>query len=262
MSKKLAASCDCILLDVKYGSGAFMHTKEDAEELAKLMVEIGTYFGKNVQAEITSMNQPLGFAIGNQLEVLEAIDTLNSGGPDDFRDLCLTSGATLLVQAGLFKEKEEARDALVGNIVNGKAFEVFLEFVKAQGGDISYIQNPEKFKPALYSFPVRSTKSGYITKINTMELGNISVALGAGRETKEDIIDAASGLILEKKLGYQVNKGDTILTVYSERPNMQRLIPDILDCFEITEDQIEKPAVVEELISYDAETKEFIITKE
>lgn len=262
MSKKLSSGCDCILLDVKYGSGAFMHTKEDAEELAKLMVEIGTHFNRDVRAEITSMNQPLGLAIGNILEVKEAIDTLHGKGPKDFTDLCLSSGATILLQSKLYKDRGTAINDLKEVISNGKAFKVFKTFVKAQGGDISFVDDPNKFPIARYKIPVVSLKSGYIKSINTMELGLTSMRLGAGRETAEDVIDQAAGIILNKKLGDKVNKGDLLLTMYSERPNMQSLVSNVLNYFDFSEEEVKVPPTVEELISFNKEKQTFIIEKE
>lgn len=262
MSKKLAAGCDCILLDVKYGNGAFMKTKEDAEELAKLMVEIGCHFGRNVEAEITNMNQPLGKAIGNILEVKEAINTLNGKGPTDFVELCLSSGSTMLCQAGIYKNKDEARTALQEVIDNGKAFEVFLNFIKEQGGDISYLKDPKKFPTALYVYQVKSIKSGYVTYINTMQLGLDSMRLGAGRETKEDIIDMTAGILLNKKLGDKVSKGDVLMTLYTERANMQEMVSSAMNNFEIEDEQVEVSPVVEEVISYNSKTEEFEIESE
>lgn len=262
MSKKLASGCDCILLDVKYGSGAFMHTKEDAEELAKMMVEIGVHFSKDVRAEITSMNQPLGFAIGNSLEVKEAIDTLHGKGPKDFTNLCLSSGATLLMQAKIFQDREEAIDALKQVIQDERAFRVFKAFVKAQGGDVSYVDDPSKFPTAMYSIPVRSLKSGYVKSINTMELGLTSMKLGAGRETKDDVIDMAAGIVLDKKLGDKVSKGDLLLTMYTERPNMNYLLSSVLNDYDFSDEPVEVAPTVEELISFDKEKNEFVIEKE
>lgn len=261
MSKKLAAGCDCILLDVKYGSGAFMHTKEEAETLAKLMVEIGNHFGKNVQAEITSMNQPLGLAIGNILEVKEAIDTLHNRGPKDFVELCLSSGATMLLQAGIYSERDKAVAALKQTLEDDSAYKIFLSFVKAQNGDISYIDDPSKFPVSMYSIPVRSVKSGYISKIDTMALGVSSMTLGAGRETLDDVIDPAAGIILSKKLGDKVAKGDVILTLYTEKPGMESLVSSILNNFDFSDDPIEVPSPVEERISLNS-TGTFVIEKE
>lgn len=261
MSKKLAAGCDCILLDVKYGSGAFMHTKEEAETLAKLMVEIGNHFGKNVQAEITSMNQPLGLAIGNILEVKEAIDTLHNRGPKDFVELCLSSGATMLLQAGIYNERDKAVAALKQTLEDDSAYKIFRSFVKAQNGDISYIDDPSKFPISMYSIPVRSVKSGYISKIDTMALGVSSMTLGAGRETLDDVIDPAAGIILSKKLGDKVAKSDVILTLYTEKPGMESLVSSILNNFDFSDDPIEVPSPVEERISLNS-TGTFVIEKE
>lgn len=262
MSKKLASGCDCILLDVKYGSGAFMHSKEDAETLAKLMVEIGAHFGRDVRAEITSMNQPLGLAIGNILEVKEAIDTLHGKGPRDFMELCYSSGTTMLLQAGLYKSDKAARSALETSVSSGKAFAVFKNFVKAQGGDVSYIDDPSKFPIARYMLDVRSLKSGYISEINTMELGLTSMRIGAGRETKDDVIDPAAGILLRKKLGDRVSKGDILLTLYSERPELQNFADQVLNYFDLSSDPVEVPSVVEEEISLSRETGEFVVSKE
>lgn len=262
MSKKLASGCDCILLDVKYGSGAFMQTKEDAEELAKLMVEIGVHFKKDVRAEITSMNQPLGLAIGNSLEVKEAVNTLHGKGPKDFTDLCLSSGATMLLQANIFTNRDKAVEALREVIDNEKAYHVFRNFVNAQGGDVAYIDDLSKFPTALYEIPVHSVKSGYVKSINTMELGLTSMHLGAGREKKDDVIDMAAGIVLNKKLGDKVSKGDVLLTMYTERPYMDSIVPSVLNYFDFSDEEVPVPPVVEELISYDKNTNEFMIEKE
>ena len=251
MSKKLAAGCDCILLDVKYGTGAFMKTKEDAINVAKLMGEIGQHFNRNVQAEITSMNQPLGNAIGNILEVKEAVETLSGRGPKDFVELCLNSGATMLIQSGLYQDRQQAINDLKETINSGKALRVFRNFVKAQGGDTSYIEDLNKFPIAMYSIPVRSVKSGYISKIETMELGLLSMKLGAGREALDDFIDPAAGIILNKKLGDRVSKGDILLTMYTEKPGMQSLMTSALNAFDFSENEVDVSPIVEGRVSAD-----------
>lgn len=260
-SKKLAAGCDCILLDVKYGSGAFMPTKESAEELAKCRVEIGNYFHKDVRAEITNRNEPLGKAVGNILEVEEAVRTLLGKGPKDFTELCLSSGATLLMQAKVFDNREDAIHALKETITSGSALKVFKAFVKAQGGDVSYIDDRAKFPKARYSFEVRSVKEGYVSARNTRGIGLVSRHLGAGRETKDDIIDTTAGLIINKKIGDKVNKGDVLVTRYSERPNISSLSADILNDYDFSDSPVPPQKVVEELISRDKEGN-FIIEKE
>ncbi len=262
MSKKLAAGTDCILLDVKYGSGAFMRTKADAEELAKTMVRIGEYFGKDTKAEITSMAEPLGNSIGNILEVQEAIATLRGNGPKDFVDLCLTSGTTMLLQAKVYQDRKAARRALEKSLNNGKALKVFTNFVKAQGGDTSYIDDPSKFPTALYQVDVKSVKSGYIKAINTFDLGMVSVELGAGRETKDDVIDPTAGIIIHKKIGDEVVKNDTILTLYSERPNMEQFVGRLLNDFDIDAEPTVAPKGGEEVISLVPDGTDFMIREE
>ena len=208
------------------------------------------------------MNQPLGLAIGNILEVKEAIDTLHGNGPRDFTELCYSSGTTMLLQAGLYKSDKAARSALENSVSSGKAFAVFKNFVKAQGGDVSYIDDPSKFPIARYMLDVRSLKSGYISEINTMELGLTSMRIGAGRETKDDVIDPAAGILLRKKLGDRVSKGDILLTLYSERPELQNFADQVLNYFDLSSDPVEVPSVVEEEISLSRETGEFVVSKE
>ncbi len=262
MSKKLAAGSDCILLDVKYGSGAFMRTKEDAEKLAKLMVKIGHYFGKDTKAEITSMAEPLGNSIGNILEVKEAIATLRGQGPEDFVELCLTSGTTMLLQAKVYQDRKAARRALEKVLTNGKALKVFTNFVKAQGGDTSYVDDVSKFPTALYTVPIRSVKTGYVKAINTFDLGLAAVELGAGRETKDDVIDPTAGIIIHKKIGDEVVKNDVIMTLYTERPGMEQLAGRLLNDFDFDENPSEPPRVVEEVISIGPGGDDFIIREE
>lgn len=199
MSKKLASGADCILLDVKYGSGAFMKTKKDAKKLAEIMINIGRHLGKDVRAEVTDMDQPLGYAVGNNLEIKEVIETLHNRGPKDLTKLCLDSGSIMLVQAKLFHDKKEARKALLKNLKNGKAFEKFVEFVKAQKGDTSYILDPSKFEVAKNIIPIYSNKEGVIKRIDALTIGKSSMKLGGGRERIEDTIDMSAGIILNKK---------------------------------------------------------------
>ncbi len=260
MSKKLASGSDCILLDVKYGKGAFMPTKEKAEALAKEMVRIGEHFGKDTRAEITSMEQPLGFAIGNILEVEEAIDTLHGKGPKDFVDLILHSGTTMLLQSKLYDNAEKAKKALLANLENGKAYQVFKDFVKAQGGDVSYLDDPTKFPKALYSFPIKSLKSGYVKAIDALDLGLISMELGAGREKKEDVIDPTAGIVLAKKVGDVVSKGDLLMTLYTERANMRDLVSRALGDYEFSDTETTSLPVVEECIRMEGD--DFIIEKD
>ncbi len=215
MSKKLAAGNDCILLDVKTGSGAFMKTLEDSILLAQKMVAIGEHAGKKTVALITDMDIPLGFAIGNSLEVAEAVDTLNGRGPKDLTEVCISLASNMLFLAGK-GTLEECRKAALESIQSGAALGKLIEMVEAQGGDSDVIKDTEKFKKAAYTTNIKASKTGYITHINTEECGIASVALGAGRETKESSIDYAAGIILKKKYGEYVNEGDVIAVLYAE----------------------------------------------
>ena len=231
MSKKLASGADCILLDVKCGKGAFMKTYEDAKILATEMVNIGKKLKKNVKAEITDMNQPLGKAVGNSLEIKEVIETLKGNGPKDLEDICLSSGAILLVQAELFKNTEDARKALVENIKNGKAFEKFKEFVKAQGGDVEYIDHPEKFPVSKNLIEIKSEEEGYIKTIDALAIGLGSCHLGGGRLKLTDVIDMSAGIILNKKVGDFVKKGELLCTLHTNKDNVDHIIKSVKEAF-------------------------------
>ena len=231
MSKKLASGADCILLDVKCGKGAFMKTYEDAKILATEMVNIGKKLKKNVKAEITDMNQPLGKAVGNSLEIKEVIETLKGNGPKDLEEICLSSGAILLTQAELFKNTEDARKALVENIKNGKAFEKFKEFVKAQGGDVEYIDHPEKFPVAKNLIEIKSDSEGYIKTIDALAIGLGSCHLGGGRIKITDVIDMSAGIILNKKVGDFVKKGELLCTLHTNKDNVDHIIKSVKEAF-------------------------------
>lgn len=231
MSKKLASGADCILLDVKYGSGAFMKTKEDAHKLADIMINIGRHLGKDVQAEVTDMDQPLGYAVGNNLEIKEVINTLHNNGPKDLTSLCLDSGSIMLVQAKIYTTKEEARKALINNLENGKAFDKFVEFVQAQKGDESYILNPDKFAVAKNIVPIYSTQSGVVQRIDALTIGKSSMKLGGGREKIEDIIDMSAGIILNKKIGDFVKNNELLATLYTNKEDFEDIKKEVLEAF-------------------------------
>ena len=231
MSKKLASGADCILLDVKYGSGAFMKTKKDAKKLAEIMINIGRHLGKDVRAEVTDMDQPLGYAVGNNLEIKEVIETLHNRGPKDLTKLCLDSGSIMLVQAKLFRDKKEARKALLKNLKNGKAFEKFVEFVKAQKGDASYILDPSKFEVAKNIIPIYSNKEGVIKRIDALTIGKSSMKLGGGRERIEDTIDMSAGIILNKKIGDFVKNNELLATLYTNKEEFEEIKLDVLNAF-------------------------------
>ncbi len=242
MSKKLASGADSILLDVKYGNGAFMKTTEDAKELATTMVEIGKSLSKDVRAEVTDMNQPLGCAVGNNLEIKEVINTLKGNGPEDITSICVSSGAILLVQAKIFSNVEEARKAILENVKNGKAFDKFVEFVGAQGGDTSYILDPSKFPVAKNIIKVYSSKSGYVKTINALEIGKSSMHLGGGRETLDDVIDMSAGIILNKKIGDYVDNNELLATLYTNKEDYEYIKEDVLNSFEIVKEKVTKPS--------------------
>ena len=219
MSKKLAAGNDCILLDVKTGSGAFMKTIEDSIALGQEMVKIGENAGKRTVALITDMDIPLGHNIGNSLEVIEAVNTLKGQGPKDLTEVCTQLAANMLYLAG--KGDIEECKKMVGEVVsNGKALERLIAMVEAQGGDSSVIKDTDKFEKATYSFEVKADRDGYITKMNTESCGIASSMLGAGRETKESSIDFSAGIILHKKTGDHVEKGEVIATMYASKEEL------------------------------------------
>lgn len=201
MSKKIAAGADAIVLDVKVGDGAFMKTTEDATELASAMVSIGNNVGRNTMAIISSMEEPLGRAIGNALEVKEAIETLKGEGPEDLTELSLELGSQMVVLGGKADTLEEARTKLQGVIDDGSALEKFKVFLKNQGGDASMVEDPGKLPQAKYTFEVEAAQSGFVEKIGSEAMGVASSMLGAGRQTKDDVIDLAVGLMLNKKVG-------------------------------------------------------------
>ncbi len=218
MSKKLAAGSHTIVLDVKFGSGAFMKTPEEAETLAREMVKIGNNCGRNTSAVITNMERPLGFNIGNALEVKEAIDVLNNNGAEDLREVCLTL-ATQIVALSKSISTDEARILTEDALTSGKALLKFKEWINAQGGNGKWIDNPHLFPEATNTYEVKSPRDGYIAKTDAEAMGIASVMLGAGRETKDDTIDMSAGIIMAKKTGDFVKTGDTLATLYSCNEN-------------------------------------------
>ena len=229
MSKKIAAGADAIVLDVKTGDGAFMKTQEDAEELAHAMVRIGNHVGRKTIAIISDMSQPLGFAIGNALEVKEAIETLQGKGPKDLTKLVLTLGSQMVILAGKAKTSEEAKEMLLDAIHSGKALAKFKEFLANQGGDASIVDDLTKLPQAKYKIELPAKQSGYISRMVADEIGVASMILGAGRATKEDVIDLAVGLVLHKKVGDKVEEGESILTIYSNRENVEDVKQKLYD---------------------------------
>lgn len=248
MSKKLAAGADGILLDVKYGDGAFMKTIEDARVLAKTMIEIGKHLGKDTRATISNMNQPLGNAIGNALEVKEAIATLNGEGPEDFTSLCFEEGETMLMMAHVASSREEAKEMLHKVIEDKSALNVFKKMVEAQGGDGSYITDPSKFKEVKEVIEVTSSKEGYIEDLEALTLGLVSMKLGGGRATVDDVIDHSVGLVLHKKIGDYVKQGESLLSVYTNTGLSDELREEIISAYHLTSQIVKKPNIVEETL--------------
>ena len=218
MSKKLAAGSDCILLDVKTGSGAFMKSLDDSIKLAQTMVAIGEGAGRRTVALITDMDTPLGFAIGNSLEVIESMEVLKGQGPADLTEVSLQLAANMLYLCDK-GTLDECRKLAEKSIENNSAFESFCKMVTAQGGDDSVLRDYDKFPKAPYSKNIIADKNGYITKMNAESIGVTSVILGAGRETKESVIDFSAGLIIHKKYGDEVKFGDNLATLYTSKEN-------------------------------------------
>jgi len=215
MCKKLAAGAQAILLDVKTGLGAFMETLDEARVLAKLMVDIGELAGREVVALLSDMNQPLGFAVGNSLEVIEAIDTLEGGGPEDFREHCLHVSAHMLVLGKRVKDLAEGRVMAEKVITDGSAFEKFRVLVEAQGGDVAYVDDTSQFQRAKFIEVVKAPRNGSISQVQARSVGEASVTLGAGRAKKSDVVDHAVGFVIHKKVGDRVQKGEPLFTIHA-----------------------------------------------
>ncbi|AKE25780.1 MULTISPECIES: pyrimidine-nucleoside phosphorylase [unclassified Bacillus (in: firmicutes)] len=248
MSKKIAAGADAIVLDVKTGAGAFMKTEEDAAELAKAMVRIGNNVGRQTMAVISDMSQPLGFAIGNALEVKEAIDTLKGEGPEDLHELVLTLGSQMVVLAKKADTLDEARAKLEEVMKNGKALEKFKDFLKNQGGDSSIVDDPSKLPQAAYQIDVPAKEAGVVSEIVSDEIGVAAMLLGAGRATKEDEIDLAVGIMLRKKVGDKVEKGEPLVTLYANRENVDEVIAKVYDNIRIAA-EAKAPKLIHTLIT-------------
>ena len=244
MSKKLAAGADAIVLDVKVGSGAFMKNLEEAKKLAELMKNIGDYAKKKITCVLTNMDEPLGYAIGNSLEVIEAIDTLNGRGPKDLTELCLTLGSYLVLDSNLVKNLEEARALLLEQIRSGKALATFSELVKAQDGNVDYIYHKELFDLG-EEIIIYAPESGYISRIDSYKIGHASMLLGSGRENLDSEIDYSVGIVLSKKVGDYVNKGEEICKMYIGDKNVDEAIELVLDAYSYSENEIEPKLILD-----------------
>ncbi|QKX38397.1 thymidine phosphorylase [Metamycoplasma hominis] len=235
MSKKLATGSNCILLDVKCGNGAFMKDINEAKKLGKLMIEIGKKLNRKIAVEITNMQQPLGKTIGNKIEVLEAIDTLNGHGPKDFTEIIYSSGSTLLVLAQKAKDEVEARKMIDEVINNKKAYSKFLEWISAQGGNIKVFEKDSKWFNPQYKQEIIASQSGYLKIKSAIDFGLVAMKLGAGRSKKEDSIDYEAGIYLNKSSNEYVNKGDVLFTLYSSKPINPELQKELLSAIEFGE---------------------------
>ncbi|MCC3358243.1 pyrimidine-nucleoside phosphorylase [Bacillus sp. REN16] len=249
MSKKIAAGADAIVLDVKTGAGAFMKDLNDAKELAKTMVDIGNNVGRNTMAIISDMSQPLGFAIGNALEVKEAIDTLKGEGPADLQELCLVLGSQMVLLAKKANSLEEARALLEESVKTGKALETFKIFLQSQGGDASIVDAPEKLPQAKYQFEFEAESDGYVSEIIADSIGTAAMLLGAGRATKESSIDLAVGLVLQKKIGDKVSKGESLVTIHSNFEDIAEIKKKLSESIAISPNPVPPPTLIIDKIS-------------
>ncbi|PTI41305.1 pyrimidine-nucleoside phosphorylase [Staphylococcus succinus] len=248
MSKKIAAGADAIVLDVKTGNGAFMKTLEDAEALAHAMVSIGNNVGRNTMAIISDMGQPLGNAIGNALEVKEAIETLQGKGPEDLTELVMTLGSQMVVVGGKAQDLEAARTMLQQAIEDGSALETFRTFLENQDGDGSVVDDLSQLPQAKYKIELPAQSSGVVTEIIANEVGVASMMLGAGRQTKEDDIDLSVGLVLHKKVGDKVSEGDALLTIHSNQENIDDVIEKLNQSITVSEHG-QAPTLIHKIIT-------------
>ena len=249
MSKKIASGADHIILDITCGKGAFMETKQDAKILSKLMKHIGKKAGKEVMCILTDMNEPVGYCVGNSLEVIEAVKSLKGEIPEDIKEIILSFGSYMLKMAGVNDNLSENKEKILEVIKNGKAYDKFIELVKAQGGDISYIEDLEKFEKAPIIVPVISQKEGFVSSLSAEKIGRSSVLLGAGRTKKEDDIDSRVGVILCKKIADRVQKGDILAYIHaSDEKKAEEAIQIVNDAYEFSKKQVKKTSSVLEIL--------------
>ena len=249
MSKKIAAGADKIVLEVTVGNGAFMQTKEDAVKISNMMKDIGKLANRETVCVLTNMNEPEGHAVGNTLEILETIECLKGNMPEDIKEIVLTIGSYIIKLAGEGDNLEENRRRMIENIENGKAYNKFIELVKNQGGDIEYIENPEKFEKAKYIMPVYAEQSGYVEKLHAREIGEASIRLGAGRVKKEDGIDFAVGFYISKKVADKVETGDVLAYVYANDEEKGKIaVEEVKKAYTFSSNPVEKEPYILEVI--------------
>ncbi|MCP3025791.1 pyrimidine-nucleoside phosphorylase [Halobacillus sp. A5] len=248
MSKKLASGADSIVLDVKTGSGAFMKTLEDSEALAREMVNIGNNLGRNTVAVISDMNQPLGFEVGNANEIREAAEILQGKKVMDLRELSLEIASHMTVLAEAFTSYEEAYESLEKNIDNGKAFEAFRTFIEAQHGSTEMIDDLSLLPKASYDIEVKAEKDGYIKAIDAESIGVAAMYLGAGRATKDDVINHGVGITLNKKIGDQVKEGEQLVILHSDYKEAEDSVQKVKEAYQITDEIVKAPTLVHKVI--------------
>lgn len=241
MSKKIAAGAEKIVLEVTVGSGAFMKNIEDATKLSETMIGIGNLADKETICILTNMNQPIGYSIGNSLEVIEAVEALNGNMQDDVKDIILSLGSYMMKLAGKGDDIEQNKKMIMENINNKKALDKFKELIKNQGGDVSYIEDTSKFEKAKYIIPIKSEKIGYIKSMDNEKIGYISSSLGAGRLKKEDKINDKVGIIINKKIGDKVNVGDVLGFIHSDDVEVgNNAVKEMQNCYEFSDEYVEK----------------------
>ncbi|MGG3893853.1 pyrimidine-nucleoside phosphorylase [Geobacillus stearothermophilus] len=248
MSKKIAAGADAIVLDVKTGAGAFMKKLDEARRLARVMVDIGKRVGRRTMAVISDMSQPLGYAVGNALEVKEAIETLKGNGPHDLTELCLTLGSHMVYLAEKAPSLDEARRLLEEAIRSGAAIAAFKTFLAAQGGDASVVDDLDKLPKAAYTSTVTAAADGYVVEMAADDIGTAAMWLGAGRAKKEDVIDLAVGIVLHKKIGDRVQKGEALATIHSNRPDVLDVKEKIEAAIRLSPQPVARPPLIYETI--------------
>ncbi|OXM16175.1 pyrimidine-nucleoside phosphorylase [Paenibacillus herberti] len=248
MSKKIASGADAIVLDVKTGAGAFMKDEEDARRLASAMVAIGNQVGRNTMAVISDMSQPLGYAIGNSLEVQEAIDTLRGEGPADLLELCLALGSQMVFLGGGAASLEEAEELLKELLTNGKALEKFKEFIRNQGGNPAVVDDPSLLPQAPYRIELPARQNGFVSQMIADEIGTAAMVLGAGRATKESVIDLSVGLMLNKKVGDSVKVGESLVTIHANQEDVADVMERLYAAIEISA-QAETPLLVRGVVT-------------
>ena len=251
MSKKIASGANKIVLEVTVGNGAFMKNIDDAKKLSETMINIGRLAGKETVCILTNMDEPLGYSVGNNLEVIEAAEALQGDMEDDVKQVVLELGSYMIKLAGRGNDINENKKLIMDCLDSGKAYIKFLELIENQGGDVSYINDVSKFENARYIVPVMAEKGGYIKEINAEKIGKISCNLGAGRIRKEDVIDNQVGLIINKKIGDTVEKDEILGIIHAnDEVKLKTAIDEMKECFEICNEYVEKPRVILDIIEF------------